>query len=129
MKVEFAGNRYTNGHSMEVERPLRPAKPTLLRRHARIMRVCLPVRLVIRVGLIAPDGPAFANTTAEEFQVRTPGTVFDDFVLLIRFAGMFAFAGLDHVHLATLSAPVRRAAGSTREVYFGTTLATAPKAT
>ena len=74
-----------------------------LRRHAprrAVVRIRIPGRLVVLVGLVAPIGPARPCAAREEFEVGAFGAGLDQLILFIGFARVFAFAGLHHVDLA-----------------------------
>lgn len=52
------------------------------------------------VGLVAPCRPVVTLAAREHLQAGTPAAGFDQFILLVGLAAVFAFAGCKHVDLA-----------------------------
>ena len=64
------------------------------------MSIRRPRRFIPLVGLIPPDRPSLPLPAREQLQPRPWAARLDQGVLLVRLAGVFALAGLEHVHLA-----------------------------
>jgi len=62
--------------------------------------VRLPRRPIAFVCLVSPHGPILPRATRKEFKKWSRAARFDDFVLLVGFARMFAFAGGKQIDLA-----------------------------
>src|SRR5258705_13963818 len=63
--------------------------------------VSLPCRHVAVVSLIAPSRPARSGTAREQFNLGSGRTGFDDVVLFIGFAAVFALGGPNIVYQST----------------------------
>src|SRR5262249_1943290 len=70
------------------------------KRVAGIVRVGRPVRLIGCLRLQAPGTPALTLSAREQFQIVWWAARFDEGILLVRLAGMFALACPDTVHLS-----------------------------
>ena len=66
-----------------------------------MMRICLPCRSIAFVGLVAPHRPVFPRATGKHFEERARAASFDDFILLVGFARMLAFARGEQIDLTT----------------------------
>lgn len=65
----------------------------------RVVRISRPRRLVVVARLIAPRSPAAPRSACEQFEVRTGRAGFNQLVLLVGLAGMFALLLGDEIHL------------------------------
>src|SRR5262245_43846255 len=64
-----------------------------------MMRIGLPGRPIIVVGLVAPRDPALARAAREQLEERAGAACLDDLVLLVRLARMLALARCQQVEL------------------------------
>lgn len=67
--------------------------------HGTVIAVCIPCRLIVVVGLVAPNGPTLALAPAEQLDARAPAAFLDDLILLVGLAAMLTLARLNHVDL------------------------------
>src|SRR5579872_5465714 len=66
-----------------------------------MMRVRLPGWFVTFVSLITPNSPIFSGSAGKQFEEWARTASFDNVVLLVRLAGVFAFPGCEIIHLPT----------------------------
>ena len=74
---------------------------------------------LVGFGLVAPDVPAGALASGEEFEVGAGGTVFDELLLLVGLAGVLTFAGAEDADLAAAGFEGPHGAADPEEQDFG----------
>ena len=57
--------------------------------------------MIIRGGLVPPDGPVFPNAAAEQFKIRPPTAFLDNLILLVWFSRMLPLSCRYEIHLAS----------------------------